>query len=66
MMLRSYRQVLLRVIRKLKLWRPHVLFSPTVIRVLMGLMRNLRAYRRAHLVPALPPADRAGRIGRGL
>ena len=52
-MRRSYLWVILRVIARLGLWRPGKLFSPTVLRLLGGILRNYLAFRRAHLhVPA--------------
>jgi radical SAM superfamily enzyme YgiQ (UPF0313 family) len=48
LMMRSYRKVAWRVMRRLRLWRPHVLLSPRVLRVVRGLIRNQSAYSRAH------------------
>lgn len=48
MMLRSYRKVILRMIMKLRLWRPHVLLSHSGRRVLVGLFRNHLAFLNAH------------------
>jgi hypothetical protein len=48
-MQRSYRHVVLRVIRKLRLWYPHVLFSRRIRRVLSGAIRNAVMFNRAHL-----------------
>ncbi|MCP5074675.1 MAG: radical SAM protein [Rhodobacteraceae bacterium] len=48
MMLRSYRQVIFRMILKLRLWRPNILFSKRGRRVLAGLARNHIAFLRAH------------------
>ncbi len=47
-MLQSYSQVILRLIRKLRLWRPQVLLSRHLLRVGLGLVRNTWAYSRAH------------------
>ena len=49
LMLRNYRKVVFRVFLKLRLWRPHVLFSAHTLKVLRGILRNQRAYKRAHL-----------------
>jgi radical SAM superfamily enzyme YgiQ (UPF0313 family) len=55
LMQRSYRRVVLRAIRKLDLWYPHVLFSPRILRVLRGAIRNAIMFNRAHLdVPQAP------------
>ncbi len=48
MMLRSYRQVILRMIFKLRLWRPSILLSARGRRVIAGLVRNHLAFLRAH------------------
>ena len=58
LMQRSYRRVVLRVIRKLNLWQPHVLFSRRIMRVLSGVARNAVMFNRAHL--HVPPRRRAG------
>jgi hypothetical protein len=58
LMQRSYRRVVLRVIRKLDLWYPHVLFSRRIMRVLHGAIRNAVMFNRAHLaVPQAPRVD---------
>lgn len=49
LMQRSYRRVVLRVIRKLGLWYPHVLFSRRIVRVLRGAVQNAVMFNRAHL-----------------
>jgi len=68
LMLRSYRKVILRMIVRLRLWRPHILFSRAAGRTLLGLVKTQLAFRRAHLhvpaaderapvVPAATPAE---------
>lgn len=53
LMMRSYGKTVWRVIKRLHLWYPHVLFSPRVLRVIAGILRNQRLLYRAHLdVPA--------------
>lgn len=49
LMMRLYRQLLFRIIRKLDLWMPHRLFSRAGRRALKGLFLNFKAYRSAHL-----------------
>lgn len=48
LMLRSYRKVILRMIVRLGLWRPNILFSRNSRRVLKGLAKNHFAFLRAH------------------
>lgn len=48
LMLRSYRKVIIRMILKLRLWRPGILLSRRGRRVLLGLFRNHLAFLRAH------------------
>ena len=48
LMLRSYRQVIIRMILRLRLWRPGILLSRRGRRVLSGLFRNHLAFLRAH------------------
>jgi len=49
LMLKNYRKVVFRVFRTLRLWRPRVLFSSHTRKVLRGVLRNMWAYKRAHL-----------------
>lgn len=49
LMLRSYRGVAFRLIKTLQLWRPSILFSAHGRRLLLGFLRNFKAYKRAHL-----------------
>jgi radical SAM superfamily enzyme YgiQ (UPF0313 family) len=63
LMMRSYGKVTFRVIRRLGLWYPHVLFSRRIMRVIAGLARSQRQLWRAHRdvpQPALAPAQRPG------
>jgi len=48
LMLGSYRKVILRMILRLRLWYPHVLFSRDARRVLLGLAKTQVAFLRAH------------------
>jgi radical SAM superfamily enzyme YgiQ (UPF0313 family) len=50
LMLRSYRAVVVRIAKRLRLWRPTMFLSPHVLRVLLGLYRNHMAFRRAHRI----------------
>ncbi len=63
LMLRSYRGVAFRMIKALQLWRPSVLFSAHGRRLLMGFLRNFRAYKRAHLNV---PRERDPDLGSGV
>lgn len=63
LMMKSYGKVVFRVIRRLGLWYPHVLFSPRILRVIAGLVRNQRQLWRAHRdvpQPQLAPVQRPG------
>jgi radical SAM superfamily enzyme YgiQ (UPF0313 family) len=54
LMMKAYGKVMWRVVRRLKLWHPQVLFSRRVSRVVLGLLRNQALYLRAHRsVPAV-------------
>lgn len=56
LMMKSYGKVVWRVIRRLNLWYPRVLFSRRMLRVTAGLLRNQRLLWSAHEhVPAAPP-----------
>jgi Protein of unknown function, DUF480 len=63
LMMKSYGKVVFRVIRRLGLWYPHVLFSPRILRVIAGLVRNQRQLWRAHRdvpQPQFAPVQRPG------
>jgi hypothetical protein len=62
-MMKSYGKVTFRVIQRLGLWKPHVLFSPRILRVIAGLIRNQRQLWNAHRdvpQPVLAPARHSG------
>ncbi|MCC6202146.1 MAG: cobalamin-dependent protein [Gammaproteobacteria bacterium] len=64
LMMKSYGKTVWRVIKRLRLWYPQVLFSRRVLRVITGILRNQKLLYRAHLdVPAAPqvPAARQPR-----
>jgi len=63
LMMKSYGKVVLRVIRRLGLWRPQVLFSRRILRLIAGLARSQRQLWRAHKdvpAPGLAPVERTG------
>jgi radical SAM superfamily enzyme YgiQ (UPF0313 family) len=63
LMMKSYGKVTFRVIRRLGLWKPIVLFSPRILRVIAGLVRNQRQLWGAHRdvpQPELSPGQRPG------
>jgi len=54
LMMKSYIRLVIRVIRKLRLWHPGILLSRRGLRVIIGLARNQYALWRAH--KHVPPA----------